>query len=156
MNEAYEEYLRSEYWKSLREEILEKDHHRCVVCGRKENLNVHHLTYDHLGDREAEWFDLVTLCRDCHQRAHELYDNFEIRHDLEQRLYDANKAQQEAVADIWVDALLQLTYGEKPQNTTRALQIVKARIHPSKTHTSDRDTAGVYAIRKVKQYTQKD
>lgn len=156
MNEAYEEYLRSEYWKSLREEILEKDHHRCVVCGRKKNLNVHHLTYDHLGNREAEWYDLVTLCQDCHQRVHELYDNFEIRHDLEQRLYDANKAQQEAVADIWVDALFQLTYGEKPQNTARALQIVKARIHPSKTYTSDRDTAGVYAIRKVKQYTQKD
>lgn len=156
MDEAYKKYLMSEYWQSLRKEILEKDHNRCVICGRKENLNVHHLTYDHLGDKDKERLDLVTLCRDCHKRVHDLYDNYEIRRDLEQRLYNANKAQQQAIADIWIDALFQLTDGEKPQNTTRALQLVKARIHPSKAETGDRDTAGVYAIKKIKQIMQKD
>jgi hypothetical protein len=66
---AYGDYLKSERWKTLRNERLEKDHHRCVLCGSKNNLRVHHINYEHLeNEDEIEW--LVTVCDKCHHKWH--------------------------------------------------------------------------------------
>lgn len=40
------------------------------MCGSGTNLNVHHISYEHL-DTYDEIDDLITLCRDCHKKVHE-------------------------------------------------------------------------------------
>ncbi len=56
---------------SLRQQILRRDGWRCQLCGGISNLEVHHREFrSHSGpDSEA---NLITLCVDCHRRAHEL------------------------------------------------------------------------------------
>lgn len=64
MNKAeYKEYLRSAHWQSWKKYLYGK-YGACQKCGAKKNLDVHHLTYEHLG---AEWeADLILVCRTCH------------------------------------------------------------------------------------------
>ena len=68
-----EEY-QDERWKARAAEIRELDHHQCVMCGAKDvELHVHHLSYPpppfHIWDAADN--ELVTLCKDCHEKIHE-------------------------------------------------------------------------------------
>jgi 5-methylcytosine-specific restriction endonuclease McrA len=65
----YGDYLRSERWADLRDWALGAAEGRCQVCNSTEGLNVHHRTYDRLGEK-GEINDLTVLCRDCHQGFH--------------------------------------------------------------------------------------
>ena len=67
----YKEYIKSTAWYQKRLARLKKDKYTCQKCGDTEFLEVHHLTYDNLGDEPME--DLVCLCRDCHQAIHDKY-----------------------------------------------------------------------------------
>lgn len=75
----YEAKLRDPKWKARREEILNRDNHTCQWCGRTNNLQVHHKSYEKYPDgRMAEPWDypdktFITLCRDCHKKYHEKY-----------------------------------------------------------------------------------
>lgn len=63
-------YLSNE-WISLRNDILERDKHKCTECGATQELHVHHLAYEHgkpVWDVPM-WY-LVTLCKDCHKKEH--------------------------------------------------------------------------------------
>ena len=71
--EEYSEYLQSDHWQTVREERLEYDHHQCVFCGTTNDLQVHHITYDRLGSEDVP-HDLVTLCRTCHFKLHEILE----------------------------------------------------------------------------------
>ena len=62
---GYESYMRSEAWRTKRDQVLERDGHTCRTCGATEELEVHHASYHHLGDEPLE--DLITLCRVCHE-----------------------------------------------------------------------------------------
>ena len=64
-------YIRSDKWKQKRKEVLKRDNYFCQSCGSEEHLNVHHMTYKHLGDEDLS--DLITVCKDCHQEIHEEY-----------------------------------------------------------------------------------
>ena len=64
----YESYIESEIWKKRRQVILERDRWICQGCLHRKAVDVHHLTYDRLGDELA--FDLISLCRQCHDKAH--------------------------------------------------------------------------------------
>jgi len=67
---TYEEYLRSLRWRLKREERLKLDGYACQECGttsEQYQLDVHHLTYERLGNERME--DLQTLCVLCHQLA---------------------------------------------------------------------------------------
>lgn len=64
----YDEYLGSPAWASIRSRVVDRAHGRCEGCRNAGIDHVHHLTYDRVG-----WellYDLVALCRDCHDRAH--------------------------------------------------------------------------------------
>ena len=63
--ERYTEYLESDWWKSTRAHCIQKYGGKCFCCGETKNLQVHHLTYEHLGfERDDE---LVCLCNECHK-----------------------------------------------------------------------------------------
>ena len=68
MSEEYDEYLKSPEWLRRRERRLFNDGYRCMMCGSAKNLNVHHITYDHVYNEPME--DLVTLCNRCHSIIH--------------------------------------------------------------------------------------
>lgn len=67
----YKEYIKSTVWYQKRLARLKKDNYTCQKCGDTEFLEVHHLTYDNLGDEPIE--DLICLCRACHQAIHDKY-----------------------------------------------------------------------------------
>lgn len=67
---AYTQYLSSPEWKAKRDVALIRAARKCEECGNTRRLQVHHLTYDRLGDEEHE--DLRVLCDACHRREHKL------------------------------------------------------------------------------------
>lgn len=64
----YAEYLQTEHWALVRLEALARAGHRCCLCSKRGRLEVHHNTYDHLGDERPE--DLAVLCGTCHPGFH--------------------------------------------------------------------------------------
>ena len=66
----YNEYINSMLWQEKRLERLKIDNFKCAKCGSPFNLQVHHLRYPKLFGSENAYFDLVTLCRSCHESIH--------------------------------------------------------------------------------------
>lgn len=64
-----QQYLKSNEWKTKRQQVLSRDLFQCQDCGTSSNLNVHHLRYDRLGTEPLS--HLVTLCSSCHTNRHE-------------------------------------------------------------------------------------
>jgi len=65
---SYEEYLQTPEWKERRKKALSYAKHRCQVCNSREDLNVHHRTYERLGEELPS--DLTVLCHGCHGLFH--------------------------------------------------------------------------------------
>jgi len=54
-----------------REEVLKRDGYKCIACGSKDNLIVHHMDGKGRGYKPNNEIDnLVTLCRACHMKVH--------------------------------------------------------------------------------------
>jgi hypothetical protein len=64
----YDEYLKTAHWRRCREWALTYYGASCVLCGRRERLEVHHRTYTRLGQELIT--DLIVLCGACHARHH--------------------------------------------------------------------------------------
>ena len=73
---AYNAYLASPAWKSKRELILKRDNHICQFCQTATATQIHHLSYDNLGN-ESE-FELLSVCYSCHQIIHDIENNEKI------------------------------------------------------------------------------
>ena len=69
----YQEYLKSKHWKRTREKALKRYGYKCMICSRKDNLNVHHNTYKNL--RHEHKNDLVVLCSYHHKMVHNKLKN---------------------------------------------------------------------------------
>jgi hypothetical protein len=83
LSEKYVQYINESLkWIKISDTIMERDGHRCVQCRRNGNLNVHHLTYEHLYHEEKYPADLVTLCRHCHDELHSSIDKSKLNKDL--------------------------------------------------------------------------
>lgn len=80
--ENYVRYLQSDAWKKIRAIRLKIDRNKCAVCGRPFDLQVHHLTYEHIF-MEDPFTDLVTLCKQHHEHLESMRDSplFEIAND---------------------------------------------------------------------------
>ncbi len=64
-----DERLRGHEWYTIRNRTLERDNRECVNCGAGSNLVVHHIVpISNQGTNQMS--NLATLCRDCHQAAH--------------------------------------------------------------------------------------
>ena len=64
----YKDYLKSDHWKNTRDRVAEYWGHRCAVCNSPDNVQVHHRTYEHIGQERMQ--DLILLCDDCHRKFH--------------------------------------------------------------------------------------
>ncbi len=53
----------------LHRQVLQRDGWRCQVCGSMQNLQVHHLKLRSQSGGDEEQ-NLITLCVECHERAH--------------------------------------------------------------------------------------
>lgn len=60
-------------WKKVRKEVIERDQRLCRLCdieGRRTPcLDVHHILYRSQGGADVR-DNLISLCRECHDRAH--------------------------------------------------------------------------------------
>jgi 5-methylcytosine-specific restriction endonuclease McrA len=67
----YSAYLKSPQWlEGVRPAVLKRDRYQYVQCGSKHRLQVHHDTYDHVGNEMKHLGDLRTLCKTCHDKQH--------------------------------------------------------------------------------------
>lgn len=65
----YNDYIRnSPEWKRRRRLVFKRCTGICEGCGERPATEVHHLTYEHLGN-EFLW-ELRGVCRECHERFH--------------------------------------------------------------------------------------
>jgi 5-methylcytosine-specific restriction endonuclease McrA len=64
----WEDHINSPEWRALRVRVLERAGGLCEGCRQAPAVQVHHLTYKHLGN-ELLW-ELVAVCDACHERAH--------------------------------------------------------------------------------------
>lgn len=67
--DSYNSYLKSDYWASVRRRYFEKyPAKRCHKCASAVDIQLHHKTYDRLGEELLTDFNV--LCRACHQQLH--------------------------------------------------------------------------------------
>lgn len=90
--EIYLTYIKSDKWKRKKAKVLDRDNHKCRVCGKGNCLlHVHHMTYDNFENEPLT--DLVTLCPECHNIVHDLVDDAKLeqsRCGVEHRYEDWN------------------------------------------------------------------
>jgi len=69
----YKEYLKSEEWKTIKENISKRKGAKwnlCNLCTSPHNLEVHHSSYKVIGTVNGG-NTLKMLCRSCHQQIHD-------------------------------------------------------------------------------------
>jgi 5-methylcytosine-specific restriction endonuclease McrA len=62
--EFYTEYIKSDKWKAIRLKVLKRDNNLCQACLETPAQDVHHITYNNIGDELM--YELLSVCRDCH------------------------------------------------------------------------------------------
>jgi 5-methylcytosine-specific restriction endonuclease McrA len=68
----YHKYLLTDEWFRIRNAVLIRDKHKCVKCGAKTNLTVHHTDYMFIYEEHRDLSLLITLCKECHKKIHRL------------------------------------------------------------------------------------
>ena len=64
----YDLYLKTEHWRRIRAETLDRFGNRCALCNETHQLDVHHRTYERRGEEQPG--DTIVLCRKCHSTFH--------------------------------------------------------------------------------------
>lgn len=59
----------SDSWKLLIVEVKTRDNFQCVICSKKESLEVHHILPLSRGGTNSKR-NLITLCHICHSKRH--------------------------------------------------------------------------------------
>ncbi len=67
---TYDDYLRSPQWRDKRAAYFASDRPQACVCGEKQRMCLHHMTYERVGEELLE--DLIALCAGCHTLLHAL------------------------------------------------------------------------------------
>jgi hypothetical protein len=67
----YEKYLKSPRWKAFCQRAYGFYGKKCMACGSRAKLHVHHCTYDRLG-RELLG-DVRVVCDKCHRLIHQIH-----------------------------------------------------------------------------------
>ena len=61
--------LDAEHYRQLKLKILERDAWRCQYCGRRDELQIHHIVYRSHSGADCEE-NLIVLCGGCHHWVH--------------------------------------------------------------------------------------
>ena len=64
---SYSKYINSYEWRKKANRAKELLGYKCRICGRTENLQVHHIDYSNLYSESV--FDVTILCILCHKNA---------------------------------------------------------------------------------------
>ena len=73
--EAYSDYRKSTEWIAKRKLVIQRAQGICEGCRLSRAVEAHHTTYDDVG--EEFLFELVAVCRSCHDRFHkEIFPRF--------------------------------------------------------------------------------
>lgn len=83
--ERYNEYLKSDWWKKTRQRCIEQYGKKCFCCRKPMDLQVHHLTYEHLGFEKDN--ELICLCSNCHKWIEEKKKEFQYLSASDQILF---------------------------------------------------------------------
>lgn len=85
---TYNQYINSKEWEQKKESL--KENASCYVCGRKDRLHLHHITYIRIGHELPE--DLMWLCRKHHREVHCRVKKFDLKlrraHERVKNCYD--------------------------------------------------------------------
>lgn len=89
--DQYKKYIKTDEWKLIRENVLQRDNFTCRCCNRNQSeideynnkkgkklisLVVHHKTYKNLfNESGTNYRDLITLCSVCHRAIHSAPSN---------------------------------------------------------------------------------
>ena len=68
----YYDFLETPYWKAIAEYTKLKASFRCKICNCNHSLATHHRTYENHGYELQKMDDLVVLCKDCHEKFHDI------------------------------------------------------------------------------------
>ena len=68
--EEKQAYMKSDKWHMLKQARLAKADYECEACGSTHRLELHHETYERLGDEYLS--DLKVVCHSCHTKIHEI------------------------------------------------------------------------------------
>lgn len=68
----YKDFLQTPYWKAISEKVRQKANFKCQICNSSKNLNVHHRSYQHHGNELYHLEDLICICKDCHEKHHNI------------------------------------------------------------------------------------
>ena len=66
----YHNYLNTKEWFDKRNISLEYANYKCCRCNETENLQIHHLNYNTVGDESIG--DLEVVCNKCHKNIHKI------------------------------------------------------------------------------------
>jgi len=66
-------YIKSEFWKKRRKRYFKKYEKKCLTCGTKKGVGLHHAVYRHTEFGNERDTDLFPLCSVCHREFHEHY-----------------------------------------------------------------------------------
>lgn len=91
---SYDAYLKSADWAKVKANFRKLVIEECGLCGSEEGLDLHHMTYERVGEESP--FDLTWLCRKCHSMVHALEMRGEMGLDFA-GLTDMKRAAQYAV-----------------------------------------------------------
>jgi 5-methylcytosine-specific restriction endonuclease McrA len=62
---SFEPYT-TDWTKTLKKSIRERDKYTCRICGKEPAICVHHIDYD---KKNCNSINLITLCRSCHSKT---------------------------------------------------------------------------------------
>jgi len=96
----YKEYLQTKHWQEIRKKALHRANYKCQLCSSKENLNVHHNTYENRGCEKEE--DLIVLCQKCHGKFHDKFveDKNYIEEDEDLIRFEESKRMDELLESV--------------------------------------------------------
>jgi len=78
--EQRSQFYNSSEWRTIRRQVLKRDHYECVWCRDEGKVTTTNLEVDHI--KELEFYpefaldldNLRTLCKSCHNKRHNRFD----------------------------------------------------------------------------------
>jgi hypothetical protein len=69
---SYRDYLNSALWAGIRSRVYDVKGRTCIRCKERPATEVHHTKYDDDTLAGRSIISLVPVCRDCHEREHDI------------------------------------------------------------------------------------